>query len=75
MAENLGAILTAMVTPFDAGGKLDEDAAVALMHHLVEPLARIRWSGRKAHHGLMASSFIPSGPAAASPDSASGRRS
>jgi len=36
MAENLGSILTAMVTPFDAGGNVDEDAAVALMHHLVE---------------------------------------
>jgi 4-hydroxy-tetrahydrodipicolinate synthase len=36
MAENLGAILTAMVTPFDADGHVDEDAAVALMHHLVE---------------------------------------
>lgn len=32
----LGSILTAMVTPFDAGGNVDEDAAVALMHHLVE---------------------------------------
>jgi len=32
----LGSILTAMVTPFDAHGKVDEDAAVALMHHLVE---------------------------------------
>ena len=36
MADNLGAILTAMVTPFDADGNVDEDAAVALMHHLVE---------------------------------------
>ena len=25
-----------MVTPFDADGRVDEDAAVALMHHLVE---------------------------------------
>jgi 4-hydroxy-tetrahydrodipicolinate synthase len=33
---NLGAILTAMVTPFDDAGRVDEDAAVALMHHLVE---------------------------------------
>ncbi len=33
---NLGAILTAMVTPFDEDGRLDEDAAVRLMHHLVE---------------------------------------
>jgi 4-hydroxy-tetrahydrodipicolinate synthase len=32
----LGTILTAMVTPFDADGRVDEDAAVALMHHLVE---------------------------------------
>jgi len=32
----LGSILTAMVTPFDAEGRVDEDAAVALMHHLVE---------------------------------------
>jgi 4-hydroxy-tetrahydrodipicolinate synthase len=32
----LGAINTAMVTPFDARGRLDEDAAVALMHHLVD---------------------------------------
>jgi 4-hydroxy-tetrahydrodipicolinate synthase len=32
----LGSILTAMVTPFDAQGRVDEDAAVALMHHLVE---------------------------------------
>jgi 4-hydroxy-tetrahydrodipicolinate synthase len=36
MPANLGAILTAMVTPFDADGNVDEDAAVALMHHLVE---------------------------------------
>ncbi len=33
---NLGAILTAMVTPFDTRGQLDEEAAVALMHHLAE---------------------------------------
>ncbi len=32
----LGGILTAMVTPFDANGGLDEDAAVRLMHHLLE---------------------------------------
>jgi 4-hydroxy-tetrahydrodipicolinate synthase len=32
----LGAIITAMVTPFDAAGALDEAAAVRLMHHLVE---------------------------------------
>jgi 4-hydroxy-tetrahydrodipicolinate synthase len=32
----IGGILTAMVTPFDGEGRLDEDAAVALMHHLLE---------------------------------------
>ena len=32
----LGGILTAMVTPFDADGALDEDASVALMRHLFE---------------------------------------
>jgi 4-hydroxy-tetrahydrodipicolinate synthase len=36
MDEKLGSILTAMVTPFDADGNVDEDAAVALMHHLIE---------------------------------------
>jgi 4-hydroxy-tetrahydrodipicolinate synthase len=36
MPLNLGAILTAMVTPFDADGRVDEEAAVALMHHLVD---------------------------------------
>ncbi|HUB03902.1 MAG TPA: 4-hydroxy-tetrahydrodipicolinate synthase [Solirubrobacteraceae bacterium] len=36
MADKLGSILTAMVTPFDADGNVDEDAAVALMHHLIE---------------------------------------
>ena len=36
MTVNLGAILTAMVTPFDADGRVDEDAAVRLMNHLVE---------------------------------------
>ena len=36
MSLNLGAILTAMVTPFDDRGRVDEDAAVALMHHLVD---------------------------------------
>jgi 4-hydroxy-tetrahydrodipicolinate synthase len=35
MTANLGAILTAMVTPFDQEGLLDEEAAVALMHHLI----------------------------------------
>jgi 4-hydroxy-tetrahydrodipicolinate synthase len=32
----VGGILTAMVTPFDAEGRLDEHAAVRLMHHLLE---------------------------------------
>jgi 4-hydroxy-tetrahydrodipicolinate synthase len=36
MSVSLGAILTAMVTPFDDQGRLDEQAAVALMNHLVE---------------------------------------
>jgi 4-hydroxy-tetrahydrodipicolinate synthase len=36
MPVNLGSILTAMVTPFDADGRVDEEAAVRLMHHLVE---------------------------------------
>jgi 4-hydroxy-tetrahydrodipicolinate synthase len=36
MAANLGALLTAMVTPFDAALRVDETAAVGLMHHLVE---------------------------------------
>ncbi len=35
MTLDLGAILTAMVTPFDEHGRVDEDATVALMHHLV----------------------------------------
>jgi 4-hydroxy-tetrahydrodipicolinate synthase len=33
---NLGSILTAMVTPFDAEGRVDEDSFVALMSHLAE---------------------------------------
>jgi 4-hydroxy-tetrahydrodipicolinate synthase len=33
---SIGGILTAMVTPFDKDGVLDEDAAVRLMHHLLE---------------------------------------
>jgi 4-hydroxy-tetrahydrodipicolinate synthase len=33
---NLGAILTAMVTPFGHDGSVDEEAAVRLMNHLVE---------------------------------------
>ena len=32
----LGAILTAMVTPFDAQGRVDEEAAVNLMRHLAD---------------------------------------
>lgn len=32
----LGGILTAMVTPFDASGGLDEDASVRFMRHLLE---------------------------------------
>ncbi len=36
MTLELGAILTAMVTPFDARGQLDEEAMVRLMHHLIE---------------------------------------
>ena len=33
---DLGKIITAMVTPFDARGRVDEDATVQLMHHLVD---------------------------------------
>jgi 4-hydroxy-tetrahydrodipicolinate synthase len=33
---NLGTIMTAMVTPFDERGHVDEEAAVRLMHHLVD---------------------------------------
>jgi 4-hydroxy-tetrahydrodipicolinate synthase len=36
MSVQLGAILTAMVTPFGEDGRVDEEAAVRLMHHLVE---------------------------------------
>lgn len=36
MTLNLGAIITAMVTPFDAHGEVDEEAAVGLMEHLLE---------------------------------------
>ena len=32
----IGGILTAMVTPFDSEGALDEDASVRLMNHLLE---------------------------------------
>jgi 4-hydroxy-tetrahydrodipicolinate synthase len=33
---DLGAILTAMVTPFDADGRVDDAAAAALMNHLLD---------------------------------------
>jgi len=36
MPAQLGAIITAMVTPFDPSGAIDEEAAVRLMRHLVE---------------------------------------
>jgi 4-hydroxy-tetrahydrodipicolinate synthase len=36
MTVNLGTILTAMVTPFDDRGRVDEDASVRLMHHLCD---------------------------------------
>ena len=32
----LGTILTAMVTPFDADERVNDEAFVALMHHLAE---------------------------------------
>jgi 4-hydroxy-tetrahydrodipicolinate synthase len=32
----IGGILTAMVTPFDRDGELDEDGAVRLIHHLLD---------------------------------------
>jgi 4-hydroxy-tetrahydrodipicolinate synthase len=35
MRSDLGTILTAMVTPFDAEGRIDEEAAVRLMNHLI----------------------------------------
>ncbi len=35
MTVSLGSILTAMVTPFDADGRVDEEAAVRLMDHLI----------------------------------------
>jgi 4-hydroxy-tetrahydrodipicolinate synthase len=35
MTVNFGTVLTAMVTPFDERGAVDEEAAVALMHHHV----------------------------------------
>src|SRR5205085_9125287 len=33
---HLGSILTAMVTPFDARGRVDEEVAARLLHHLVD---------------------------------------
>jgi 4-hydroxy-tetrahydrodipicolinate synthase len=36
MPTTLGAIITAMVTPFNSEGRVDEEAAVRLMHHLVD---------------------------------------
>jgi 4-hydroxy-tetrahydrodipicolinate synthase len=36
MSVNFGAIITAMVTPFDADGNVDEAAAVRLLQHLFE---------------------------------------
>lgn len=36
MSAQLGSILTAMVTPFDAQGAVDEEAAVRVMHHLLD---------------------------------------
>jgi 4-hydroxy-tetrahydrodipicolinate synthase len=36
MASELGAILTPMVTPFDARGRVDEEATVKLVHHLLD---------------------------------------
>ena len=35
MESDLGAVLTPMVTPFDAKGRVDEDAAVRLVNHLL----------------------------------------
>jgi len=36
MTVNLGMILTAMVTPFDATGAVDEAATIRLVHHLLD---------------------------------------
>ena len=36
MPVQLGSILTAMVTPFDASGRVDEDATVRLINHLLD---------------------------------------
>jgi 4-hydroxy-tetrahydrodipicolinate synthase len=36
MSVELGSVLTAMVTPFDRRGRVDEEAAVRLMNHLLD---------------------------------------
>jgi 4-hydroxy-tetrahydrodipicolinate synthase len=36
MSAELGAILVPMVTPFDRSGRVDEEGAVRLMHHLID---------------------------------------
>jgi len=36
MTANLGSILTAMVTPFDITGRVDEESGVRLLHHLLD---------------------------------------
>ncbi|HEY1521861.1 MAG TPA: 4-hydroxy-tetrahydrodipicolinate synthase [Solirubrobacteraceae bacterium] len=36
MSAELGAVLVPMVTPFDASGRVDEEAAARLMHHLLD---------------------------------------
>lgn len=36
MTVDLGTIITAVVTPFDAEGRVDEQAAVPLLHHLMD---------------------------------------
>ncbi|MGI8412517.1 MAG: 4-hydroxy-tetrahydrodipicolinate synthase [Solirubrobacteraceae bacterium] len=36
MPVSLGAILTPIITPFDARGRVDEEAAVRVMHHVVD---------------------------------------
>ncbi len=36
MSAKLGSVITAMVTPFDAEGAVDEAATVRLLHHLYE---------------------------------------
>jgi 4-hydroxy-tetrahydrodipicolinate synthase len=33
---SIGGIITAMVTPFDGEGRVDEDAVVSLLHHLLD---------------------------------------